>query len=522
MASPGPVRAMVVWLPDWPISAARVTQGLPPAASVALIDKGIVVACSAEARTEGVRRGLRLREAQLRCPDLTIGSYDPIADARAFEPVVLAIERIIPGVDLLRPGLCAVRMRGAARYYGGELAAAERLLESLAASSLGAGARAGIADGRFAAEQAAYRGGAERQVVIIEEGESARFLAPLPIETLTEPSLTPLLTRLGARTLGDFAALAASDVRTRFGELGRRAHERASGLDPRAVTARVVPHSLECSADFEPPLDRVDQVAFGFRTAAERFVHGVTAAGLVCTAVRVTVTSESGAISSREWAHPRYFSAPEVLDRVRWQLQGAGGVETGLGAAVARVLVEPVSVDAISHHEKGLWGQGPDERIHHGLSRIQSMLGHEAVLTAVAGGGRLLAERRVLVPWGDAPPPSAQSLAGHPWPGSLPEPAPASVFSPLRAALVFDERGEPLDVELRGALEAAPAWFCPGAEDSGRRRVVAWAGPWPLQQRWWDAERARQAHRFQLIDDRGEAWLLLLEEHRWWLEARYD
>src|SRR5690606_25861903 len=121
--------------------------------------------------------------------------------------------------------------------------------------------------------------------------------------------------------------------------------------------------------DFEPALDRVDQVAFGVRATAERFVEGLMSAKLVCTAVNVEVESERGEHSERTWLHPRSFTAAEVVDRVRWQLQG-GSTETGLTSGVVRVRLLPDAVDSIGNHEAGLWGSGPDERVHHALSRV--------------------------------------------------------------------------------------------------------------------------------------------------------
>ncbi|MCW4384243.1 DNA polymerase Y family protein [Salinibacterium sp. SYSU T00001] len=520
------VRTMVLWFPDWPVVAARSIHGLPPAASVAVIDRGIVIACSAEARQEGVRRGLRVREAQLRSPALTVHPHDPETDARAFDPVIAAIEQVIPGVQLIRPGLCAVRARGAARYYGGEEQAATAVLDRLLHEGHPP-AVVGIADGRYTAEQAAMQallGDTEGQAIaIVPPGASPAFLAALPIEAVDAPELAPLLRRLGARTLGDFAALDASDVRARFGEEGAAAHERAAGLDRRPVIPRLPPRDFDSGIDFEPPLDRVDQIAFALRAVAERCAGGLTSAGLVCTGIRVTVTSDRGERSEREWNHPRHFTPAEIVDRVRWQLQGSGGVEGGLESPIARVVISPTRVDAISHHEEGLWGRSPDERIHHGLSRIQSMLGHEAVLTAVPGGGRLLAERRVLVPWGDAPPPRERLAADRPWPGSLPEPAPATVYDPPLAATVLDDGESSVDVDRRGRLSAELAWISiDELQPRRRRRVTAWAGPWPLRQRWWDPARARRADRFQVLDDDGEGWLLLLEQHRWRVEAHYD
>ena len=50
-------------------------------------------------------------------------------------------------------------------------------------------------------------------------------------------------------------------------------------------------------------------------------------------------------------------------------------------------------------------------------------------------------------------------------------------------------------------------------------RVVAWAGPWPVDERWWDpAERRRQA-RVQVVTEGGDALLLSRHDRRWWLTA---
>ena len=45
---------------------------------------------------------------------------DEAAEARVFEPVVAALEAIAPGVEITRPGLAAIGVRGPTRYFGGE------------------------------------------------------------------------------------------------------------------------------------------------------------------------------------------------------------------------------------------------------------------------------------------------------------------------------------------------------------------------------------------------------------------
>src|SRR4029453_5707534 len=94
--------------------------GGPAAGPVVVLHANRVLACSEAARAEGVRRGLRRRDAQGRCPHLVVVEHDPGRDARAFEPVVAAIEEVVAGVEVLRPGVAAAAVRGPARYFGGE------------------------------------------------------------------------------------------------------------------------------------------------------------------------------------------------------------------------------------------------------------------------------------------------------------------------------------------------------------------------------------------------------------------
>src|SRR3954447_8974229 len=96
---PTVTRAIVVWCPDWPVIAAQQALDLAADLPLALVEKGLVFACSPTARADGVKRGLRMREAQARCPQLEVVPYDPLLDARTFEPVLAAIEEIAPGVQ---------------------------------------------------------------------------------------------------------------------------------------------------------------------------------------------------------------------------------------------------------------------------------------------------------------------------------------------------------------------------------------------------------------------------------------
>jgi protein ImuB len=522
-------RRIAVWCPDWPVTTARVDAGLAVEAPVAVVTANRVVACSHTARTFGVRRGQRRREAQAACPSLAVLPRDEAAEARIFEPVVAALEEIAPGVEITRPGLAAIGVRGPTRYFGGETGVLHALSRGIAGIGVlgepGAGADVGsdvligIADGAFAAEQAARRG------VIIEPGGSPAFLENLPIETLDPSGASPLidlLRRLGIRTLGAFAALPPRDVLARFGPDGAWAHRQAGGRDERPVSGRRPPVEFTVTLDLEPPVDRVDTVAFSARGSAEQFVGDLAAHGLACTCLELQVLSENGEETVRRWRHAGVLSTVDVLDRVRWQLEGwLAGAHRPTGG-VMRLRLVPIEAVPTGAHQQALWGGSgaEDERAARGLARVQTLLGHGSVLTPVLDGGRDPGQRTRLVPWGDEPTPLRSPE--QPWPGQLPAPAPTVLLDPPRPAQLLDAARRPVVVTERGAMPAPPALFGLGSEVTA---VSSWAGPWPVDERWWAADSGRRVVRCQIVDVRGRAYLVtgtMSPAPAWQVDAIYD
>jgi protein ImuB len=538
------VRTLVVWCPDWPVVAA----GAPPGEAVAVVHANRVVACSAAARAEGVRRGLRRREAQGRCPGLTVLPVDVDGEARAFEAVAAAMDELTPRVEVVRPGTLAFPTRGPSRYHGGDVALAG-LVAGLATGALPAGAptaRVGVADGPFAAGLAARRaGGAERvdaggdrggppagTSLVVAPGGSAAFLAPLPVATLdaagvVDPDLTEVLRRLGLRTLGQVAELPAGDVLGRFGPAGERASRLARGLDDRPPALRTVPPELVTSMELDPPVDRVETAAFIARTLAAELAGRLAAQGLACTRVAVEAETDHDEVRSRLWRSEGGLGPDALADRVRWQLDGWlngpwGARPTG-GIRLLRLVPDQVVAD--DGRQLGFWGgaAAADERAARGVARLQGVLGPDAVTVAERRGGRGPGEQVVLVPAHTValgarrtrPDPSADA----PWPGHLPAPSPALVHVEPVAAEVLAADGEPVGVTGRGLVTAEPVRVRIGGRVDD---VTAWAGPWPADERWWDPGAHRRRARIQVVLADGSAHLLSLEAGGWAVEASYD
>ena len=98
-------RVLALWCMDWPAVAAAAAADLRPTVPVAVTLANRVIACSAAARAAGVRRGLRRRESQARCPELHVAAADPARDARYFENVTAAVDDLVPRAEVLRPCL---------------------------------------------------------------------------------------------------------------------------------------------------------------------------------------------------------------------------------------------------------------------------------------------------------------------------------------------------------------------------------------------------------------------------------
>lgn len=516
-----PTRTTVVWCPDWPV----VATGSPVDVPAAVLRGNRVVAASPAARAEGVRRDQRRREAQARCPDLVIADHDPARDARAFEPVVAAIEQITPLLEVVRPGVCAFATRGPSRYHGGDLATMALIEDAVAAvlGDLGA-VQVGTADGPFAAGIAARC--QRRDDRLVAPGESPSFLAPRSIGLLDRPDLTDVLERLGLRTLGRFAALPRADVVARFGPEGRAAHRLACGLDEHPPDARPVLPSFEVATELDPPAERVDQAAFVAKSLADELHDRLDGVGLACSLLAICAETEHGERLQRRWRHEGALSPGGIADRVRWQLDGwlNGSAVSRPTGGISRLSLAPEEVRAATGRQLGFWGgqSREGERAERALTRVQALLGPGSVLVPEWRGGRDPAEQVGLVPVEavNLAEPRTLTAPAEPWPGRTPSPSPATVHHDPLPAEVVDREGQMVGVDGRGMLTSTPHQV--RVAGGSTTEVIEWAGPWPVDERWWDPESHRRRARFQVLTTDGVARMFVLEGRRWWVAAVYD
>ncbi|APT86194.1 DNA polymerase Y family protein [Corynebacterium flavescens] len=516
------MRIAALWFPDWPIQAARMDADFK---GPAIVEKSnAVLACDAAARRVGIRRGMRVRQAQAICPEVSIVGSQPDREGALFAELTAGLDAVASSVEVIRPGLVIVDAAAAGRFHGGEDAAVEMLVDAV--SRRGLDATVGVA-GEIATALIAARDG--QLGAVIPEGGSREFLEPQPIGVLAAEvaldcagELVEQLRRLGLKTLGDLARLPLRQVSSRFGEAGRRCHAIASAAPDRRVAPEPARAELAVKTVLEEPIERVDAAAFAARELAARLHARLREGGWACLRLRVVAELANEQVLERVWRTRSALSEEATADRVRWQLDGwltSARAQGKDGAGIVSLILEPIEV---AHPDgEGLWGSGSSEEdAKRVISRVQAQLGIDRVLQPWDSGGRGVAERVEFIPYGEKRDPAPEGS----WPGRIPAPLPARLAGAHPAARIrlIDASAADIYVTAETLLSSTPHALGWGQH---RYAVIGWAGPWPVDIGWWKGQEQRLA-RLQVLgqgqgEQRQRAWLLLWRGGKWRVEASY-
>jgi len=517
------MRAAALWFPDWPVQAARLESGDELAEPIAIAAHHRIKVCSHAARQLGIRRGMRVRNAQAVAPELTVIEDNPDRDGRMFASLAASFDEVAASVEVLRPGLVVVDVDAAGRFHGSEDKALEMLID--AASRRGIDTQAGAADEIATALIAA------RVSQVVPPGGSAAFLAAQPLGVLVaEESLAAdmdtvkALGQLGITTLGELAKLPPNAVTTRFGTKGMRIHRIASAAPDRRVAPELPVEDLAVAITPEDPIERVDAAAFAARTLAASLHERLKDTGRNCLRLKVVAELHDGTRVERVWRTREPLTEAATADRVRWQLDG--WLTNGGSGAITSLILEPLEF-AAPEPVGELWSDGAStDTARRVVERVQSQLGIDAVLQPRLVGGRGVAERVAMVPFGEEP----EDVDRQSWPGAIPQPLPArlggGIDHPASRIMLIDASGAPVIVTAEAMLNTEPYGLAWGEK---RYLVTGWAGPWPVDADWWTQTElpAGRVARMQVVGREGgeegavTGWLLVWSRRSWRVEAVY-
>jgi protein ImuB len=358
-------------------------------------------------------------------------------------------------------------------------------------------------------------------ITVIPEGEEARYLSGLPVQTLA-PSAEALetLERWGIRTCAALGALPVLELSERLGQEGVRLQELARGAHARALVLAEPAEILEEEMELDDAVEDLEPLAFVLGRLLDQLCARLTARALSAAAIRVrfdlgdafereeqvrgknvvtgAVTGAAAAeVQAAAKTYEKALNLPVpmrdskmLLKLLRLQLQAdpppGGIVKIMLGADPAR----PRS------KQHGLFvPNSPDpEKLELTLARLVKLVGNANIgspeLTDTHRPGEFRMNKFFAQPnearaRGKT---SRKSVAGADG-GAAAARRPATgcrIFRPRLAARVELREGRPVKIFFRGLYG----------------RVVTASGPWRISGDWW----------------REDAW----QQEEWDLEVQFD
>jgi len=216
--------------------------------------------------------------------------------------------------------------------------------------------RIGAAMTAMAAEIAAEYGRRNAEVVFVEPGTDAEFVAPHSVEVLgASPQLLTLLEGTGIATCGDLARLDQEAVEVRFGVEGVRLWHLARADDRRLIFTEVpreLPHASLDWADYT--LTDPERLVFIINALAERVTTSLEERGERAREIALVLS-----LANREQSIHRVRFTRPTASRKTWMRQLRAMLDrVTLGDAITGVLLRVEAIAARRSPQGDLFDRG--------------------------------------------------------------------------------------------------------------------------------------------------------------------
>lgn len=441
-------------------------------------DRGRVIEVDAKAHALGARIGHTVLQARAAAGGVHVLVHDAQRSAAVWSDMLDALDALSPLVDDAGEGTAYLDMRG---IEGDAAQWTRHAHDALRGFELPL--HCAVADNKFIALALTYA----------PDGNTGA----LPVEVLAVDTKTAdRLHLLGVHTLGDVAALPHGPFVRRFGKAAAQWHDRARGIDPTPFRPRAHELHIDAAAYGEGSADQAEQVLFALRVLAERVCNDLQRAGRAAGIVHLTFECENGDVHELDAG----FSEPAadariILDVVRVKLEGLqfNAPVSGLRMQVVRLEDRGAPATLFAQNE-------PDpQAVALALARLQAVTG-AVPHCARTRRATCLEERFVYDPFVPRPAAAAQRSPS------------TTAMAPQMRLLVVREIG----VNVRGNT---PVRVCLH-EGHYYQRVVECAGPWRVDDGWFDTPIERDEYDVLLED--GMLCRIYRQGTHWYLRGAYD
>ena len=468
-------RLLCVHVPAFKLAVARRDRPGVPAAQAAVLsdkpDRGRVIAVDAAAYELGARIGHTVLQARAAAGGVHVLVHDESRSHAVWNDMLDALDAVSPLVDDSGEGTAYLDMRG---IDGDASEWAARALQALQGFDLPV--RAAVGPNKFVA----------RALTHAPDGD----ISQLPVEVLDlDPRSIERLHLLGVRTLEDLAKLPHGPFVRRFGKAAAAWHDRARGIDPTPFRPRAHELQIDAAAYGEGSAEQAEQVIFALRVLADRVCHDLERAGKGAGVVVLSFECDNGDVREVEAGFAQPTGDPRImLDVVRAKLEGVtfDSPVTGLRMQVSRL--EECGAHATLFGQN----QADPQALAVAMARLHAVTGTLPQRARTRCAAQL--ERRFS--YDDF---TCDLASCH-------REISVKNASPQLRLLAVRE----IDVRLRGNAPVSVL----------NKRVVDCAGPWRVDDGWFETPTARDEYDVLLED--GMLWRIYRQGKHWYLRGAYD
>ncbi len=447
-------------------------------------DRGRVLALDERARSCGARVGQTVTQAAAVVPNARVLVHDGERSRTAWQAMLDGLDAVTPLLHDVREGVAFLDMRGIAGEPPRWIAQIESVL-----APFGLPLRIGVGPNHFCA----YAAGWIAHGTVLDAEHAPTALAPLPLDVLDlDPSAQTRLHLLGVTTLGELARLPHGPFVRRFGRAAARWHEWARGIDRTSFVPRGHALAIEAALFGEGNADDEAAVFFALRVLLARICGDLERCGKRASLLRLETELDAGGTR----VFDVHLAAPTADERAMLDVLRAKLEDVRFSAPLVGVRVRAMELDEGGEALALVRGDEIDaQSVAVLLARLESVLG-EPVRRARTREAHALEERFSYEPF---------ALPAREPPGAAIPLANARVVPQLRLLAVRE-----IDVRLRRGE--------PHHVDG--RAVVRCAGPWRIDEGWFEAPVSRD--EYDIVLDDGEVCRIYRQGTHWYLRGSYD
>jgi len=280
-------------------------------------DRATILALSAEARAAGVERGMPVRQAMKRCPDLVLLPPNPRLYARASRALHEVLRIYAPVIEPHGYGHAFLDLTGTGRLFGPAVDVAARVQREVR-ERLRLPLSVGVATNKLVS-QAATTVVKPEPLLEVPGGAEASFLAPHPLDVLPElhPKVRRRLDDYQLDLIGEVAAITESALCAVFGGAGRALRAQARGIDPRPVLPPERQAEFHVAHALATDTNDLGVLHPLLRVLGERLGRRLRRSGLVARRLRLSLTYADHAAAARAVALHAAALDAELWDAAR-------------------------------------------------------------------------------------------------------------------------------------------------------------------------------------------------------------